>query len=264
MKYNKAAAIILPACLIIIGVFLVGRNEISDEIPKPVFEESAIIPVEISDSSATSTQIAASASDMGTITKLTSTLLDVPFTAQAPFGNWKDMRQETGCEEASALMAVRWAKGEELTLAEAEKEIIAISDFQLAKYGYFEDTSIQDTASRILSGYFRYENYEVRTGISALDIIAELGNGNIVITALAGQKLENPFYMPPGPVSHMMVVIGYDAVAKEFITNDPGTRRGEKFRYPENIFGGALRDYPSGNHEPITENKTAMIVIRKS
>lgn len=281
MKKNTAAAIILLVGSILIGVFLVGRNEISDEIPAPVFEEPVsadpvIIPVATStpvsvdiplitdDSSATGAQIATGTPDMENIGTATSTLFNVPFTAQAPFGNWADSRQGMGCEEASALMAVRWAKSEELTPAEAEKEIIAMSDFQLAKYGYFEDTSIRDTAFRLLSEYFGYENYEVRSGISASDIITELNRGNLVIVPLAGQKLGNPFYTPPGPVSHMMVVIGYDAVTKEFITNDPGTRRGEKYRYAENVFGAALRDYPSGNHEPITEEVSAMIVIRKS
>ena len=30
---------------------------------------------------------------------------DVPFTPQAPLGNWEDERQQAGCEEAAALMA---------------------------------------------------------------------------------------------------------------------------------------------------------------
>lgn len=281
MNKNKIAVIILSACLITIGIYFVGLNESGEEIPPPDFKEPTsatpeVIPVTVSapasvnlpaistESFATSTQVATSTPIKEDIITATSTLLKVPFTAQAPFGNWADSRQGMGCEEASVLMAVRWAKGMELTLAEAEKEIIAISDFELAKYGYFEDTSIKDTALRILSGYFGYENYEVRYGISAADIIAELNKGNAVITALAGQKLGNPFYTPPGPVSHMMIVIGYDAVTKEFITNDPGTRHGEKFRYAENIFEEALLDYPSGNHEPITEDVSAMIVVRKS
>lgn len=36
-------------------------------------------------------------------------LYDVPFAAQAPFGEWSDKRQQDGCEEVSALMAVKWA-----------------------------------------------------------------------------------------------------------------------------------------------------------
>lgn len=37
--------------------------------------------------------------------------LDVPFTSQAPYKNWHHPYQDF-CEEASALMAVRYVKGE--------------------------------------------------------------------------------------------------------------------------------------------------------
>lgn len=268
MKKYKIAVIALLICAVIVGIIFVRLNKINDTVPDSVPEGPTVeiptaiptatgtmvvvnLPVKISNLAATSVPIA------------TSTLFDVPFTPQAPSGNWADLRQESGCEEASALMAVSWARGEKLTPEESEKEIIAITDYELAKYGYFEDTSVQDTALRILSGYFGYENYEVRFGIGISDIIAELNNGNIAIVALAGQKLANPFYTPPGPANHMMVVVGYDAGTKEFITNDPGTSHGEKFRYPDYVIERSLRDYPSGKHEAITEKRTAMIVVRK-
>lgn len=191
-------------------------------------------------------------------------LLDVPFTPQAPFGNWADLRQEDGCEEASALMAVRWARWELLTPEEAEREIIKISDYELATYGNFKETSIRDTAERILRGYFQYENFEVRHNIGTEDIKAEINRGNAVIIAVDGQKLANPFYTPPGPRDHMVVVRGYDPATKEFIVNDPGTKRGEKFRYSESVLQNALQDYPTGEHEPITQKVGAMIIVRRA
>ncbi|MCK4891623.1 MAG: hypothetical protein KAS78_03060, partial [Candidatus Pacebacteria bacterium] len=77
-----------------------------------------------------------------------------------------------------------------------------------------------------------------------------------------GQKLGNPYYTPPGPVTHNLVIIGYDITEKEFITNDPGTRHGEKYRYSEDILENALFDYPTGFHERVEEIKIAMIVVR--
>src|SRR3989344_7509187 len=71
-------------------------------------------------------------------------LLNVPFTPQAPFGDWGDSRQQDGCEEASALMAMRWVQGRGLSKDEALKEILAISDYETATYGHFHDTSAQD------------------------------------------------------------------------------------------------------------------------
>lgn len=191
-------------------------------------------------------------------------LLDVPFTPQAPFGNWGDPRQEDGCEEASTLMAVRWARWELLTPEEAEREIIKISDYELATYGNFKETSIQDTAERIIRGYFNYENFEVKHNIGAEDIKVEIYKGNAVIIAVDGRKLANPFYTPPGPRDHMVVVRGYDSETKEFIVNDPGTKRGEKFRYAESLLQNALQDYPTGDHEPITEIVGAMIIVHRA
>lgn len=260
MKKITVVSIILIISAAVAGAVLVIQNQTkrAEVIENSADNNAATGTVMNLAESATTSEIPASAS------VATGAIFNVPFTSQAPFGNWKDIRQEDGCEEASALMAVHWARNERLTPEESEREIIAISDYELAKYGYFEDTSIRDTATRILSGYFGFENFEVRTGIGTADIIAELAKGNIAIVAVAGQEMANPFYTPPGPVSHMLVIIGYDAGTKEFVTNDPGTKHGEKFRYPDYVIQRALRDYPSGNNEPITETVKAMIVVRKS
>jgi len=192
-----------------------------------------------------------------------SVLLDVPFTSQAPLGHWSDSRQENGCEEASALMAMAFVRSAKLFPISAEKEIIAIADYETEIYGDFHDTSAEDTVKRIFKGYYKYNNAEARSGISIEDIKKELFDGNLVIVPVNGQKIKNPFYTPPGPLEHMLVVIGYDGATKEFITNDPGTRRGEKYRYSEDVLGAALMDYPTGIHQIITEVKTAMIVVKR-
>lgn len=190
-------------------------------------------------------------------------LLDVPFTAQAPFGDWKDPRQQDGCEEASALMAMAWVRGEKLTRQKALSGIIAISDYELKTYGNFHDTDAEDTAERIFKGYLGYDKIEVRYGIGTQDIKTELLRGSLVIVPVNGRKLGNPYYTPPGPLEHNLVIRGYDAAKKEFITNDSGTRHGENYRYSESVLEKSLQDYPTGHHEPITENKTAMIVVKK-
>lgn len=187
--------------------------------------------------------------------------LRVPFTSQAPLGNWQDARFELGCEEASILMAMLWVEGKQITPAGAQKAIIAISDFEQKKYGFFQDTSSKDTV-KMMKDYFRYENVEAVERIGASDIEMELAKGNVVIVPVNGQKLGNPFYKAPGPVEHMLLIKGYDAKKKEFIVNDSGTKRGEGFRYKESILEAALQDYPTGYKEPITEIKKSMIVVR--
>ncbi len=197
------------------------------------------------------------------ITKTQVIDLNISFIAQAPFGEWGDPRQQDGCEESASLMAVRWARGEDLTLAEAKEEILAASRYEEETYGDYRDTSAKDTAERIISGYFGYEDWQIKEVNTTADIIKELAAGNVIITPMNGQKLCNPFYTAPGPERHMLVIRGYDPNTHEFITNDNGTRKGEGYRYREQVLFDAIRDYATGYHIPIAEIKKVMIVIKK-
>lgn len=187
-------------------------------------------------------------------------LHNVSFTSQAPFGDWDNVIFQQGCEEASMLMAMFWVEGKQITASSAEKAIISISNFSAKNYGEFRDTSIEDTAT-IMKDYFDYQNIEVQNDITVEDIKRELMRGNVVIAAVNGQKIGNPFYTAPGPLQHMLVIRGYDSKKREFITNDPGTRRGESFRYKEDVLYGALQDYVTGYKEPIQEVRKAIIVV---
>ena len=189
-------------------------------------------------------------------------LFNVPFTSQAPFGDWSDPRKQDGCEEAAVIMAMAWIEGEELTPDIANEKINAISSYEKKEYGNFYDTNVEDTVERIFKGYFEYKNVLAVSDINKEDIKKELFKGNLVIVPTNGRLLENSNYTPPGPTTHNLVIIGYDIDSREFITNDPGTRRGEKYRYNENVLEGALLDYPTGNHEKVEEINTAMIIVK--
>lgn len=191
-----------------------------------------------------------------------SVMHDVPFAPQAPFGNWADERQDYGCEEASILMAVYWAEGKSLSYEKAEEEVIAISEFEKKVYGNFYDTSAADTL-KVLQTYFGFVHARVAYDIGVHDIKAELAAGNVVVVPVDGRLLENPYYTPPGPPKHKLVIRGYDDTTNEFITNDPGTKRGEAYRYTYDVMENALLDYPSGRDELVVERRTAMIVIGK-
>jgi len=190
-------------------------------------------------------------------------LENAPFTSQAPFGNWADPIEQNGCEEASALMAISWARGQTFTKDEALKQIIASSDYTLKKYGAYLDVSAQDTVNWIIKDFFNYPNAEFRKDIKIADIISELKKGNVVITPMNGQILPNPNYTAPGPGEHMLLIRGYDEAKNQFITNDPGTRKGELFRYDIPTFYAAIRDYPSGFKEPNSGRNKNMIVVWK-
>jgi len=189
--------------------------------------------------------------------------LDVPFIAQAPFGEWSDLRQQNACEEAAAIIAVYWAKGQNLSLQEAKNKILAISDWEQKNYGIYQDTSARDTVDRIFKEYLGYQKVKVVNNITTQNIIDELVKGNLVIVPANGQALKNKFFRFPGPLEHMLVIIGYDYRSKEFITNDPGTRHGKDYRYNQEVLFNAIRDYPTGYHRPIVGVQKTMIVVQK-
>jgi hypothetical protein len=193
----------------------------------------------------------------------TTVLLKVPFTSQAPDGQWEDLRFQDGCEEASVLMAIKWVKGESITRTEATAAILDMAEWQLQSYGSFRDTNAQDTADRLIRDYFSYNQYRVSKEVNTQNIVAELRAGNIVLVPANGQKLYNPYFTAPGPEHHMLVIRGYHPSTDEFITNDPGTKRGEGYRYKSEILIGAVIDYPTGDHEPITGVQKAMIIVSK-
>lgn len=187
-------------------------------------------------------------------------LQNVPFTSQAPFASWDNPMFQDGCEEASVIMAMRWIQNKELTKEEAKTEIEKISKFELEHDGTYIDRSATSTAW-LIKDYYNYNNVKAYLDISIEDIKKELFKGNLVIVPVDGRKLKNPHYTPPGPSRHMIVIIGYDAGTDEFITNDSGTKHGKSYRYNVGIFEKSLRDYPTGDHKPITVNRTAMIVV---
>lgn len=192
-----------------------------------------------------------------------SFITGVPFTPQAPFGGWADQRQQNGCEEASALMAVKWARGQSLTKKEALKEITGLSDWLLKKYGEDRDVSSADMVDWIFKDYFKYDKVSLVKNAAVGEIIAELAKGNLIIAPMNGRLMRNPYYTRPGPDRHMVVIRGYDPVKKEFITNDPGTRRGELYRYSSAVLFNAIRDYPTGYHEIIKKIEKNIIVVNK-
>jgi hypothetical protein len=190
-------------------------------------------------------------------------IFDVPFTSQAPQGQWEDQIYQDGCEEASMIMALRWARGNSsLTPQEAQEQIRKMSEFEMERYGFNLDVSTEDTA-RAAKDFFSYEDIHVVKNISANDIVDQIYAGRVVVVAVNGKKLQNPYFSGEGPENHMLVIIGYDPQEEEFITNDPGTRRGSKFRYTKNTIQEALRDYPSGYKEPNPTIEKHMIIVER-
>jgi hypothetical protein len=163
--------------------------------------------------------------------------LKVLFAQQAPFSNWNEITQET-CEEASMIMADKYFKGQPLNDGIMEQELEKLLAWQNER-GYQIDLTAEETAFT-LREYFGL-TAELSRQVEINRIKAELAKGNLVILPVAGRLLKNPNFKQPGPVYHMLVVKGYNT--KEFITNDPGTRNGNSYKYPYERLIDAVHDW---------------------
>jgi hypothetical protein len=173
----------------------------------------------------------------------------VPFISQAPLGHWSDPLQANGCEEASVLMAVAWARGLSFDPNAAEAAIIAMGEYQIKHYGQAVDTDLADTLARLLVDYWDFDGAQVHLDFSKASLIKTLESGQLIILPANGRLLGNSYFTPPGPTTHMLVISGYDPASDQFITQDPGTRRGANFRYAAATVLKAAVNYPTGNHE---------------
>lgn len=185
--------------------------------------------------------------------------LAVPFTPQAPHGNWSEPYKEA-CEEASLYMVYEYYRGigEGLIAADtADAEIKKIVAFEMQLFGAYEDTTAEETGT-LAEMMYGYENVETIDNPTVEQIKTHVVAGHPVIVPVAGRLLGNPYFTAPGPIYHMFVVRGYTADEK-FITNDPGTRRGEAYVYDFDTLMNAMHDWNSG--EEITDGKKVVLVI---
>lgn len=164
----------------------------------------------------------------------------VPFAPQAPYAVWDELHNEA-CEEASMIMADAYFKGKPLGLHLMEQGILNLVKWQ-TQNGYTVDVTAEEVVA-ILRDYFQLPARLLPNPTGAV-IRAELDAGRLVIVPAAGRRLGNPYYRRPGPLYHMLVIRGYDARTGEFITNDPGTKRGEGYRYREQVLLSANHDWP--------------------
>jgi hypothetical protein len=187
------------------------------------------------------------------------TYLPVPFLCQAPYASWVQPWQDA-CEEAVVIMAVSYVKGNPVTRASGNREILRMVDFQVKEYGGHYDLDAEQIA-KLIKDYYKYDKVEVRYDIMVEDIKEELAKGNVVIAPMAGRLLNNPYYTPPGPLYHNMLFKGYDDRSGEFITNDAGTKRGRNYRYQYEVAYNAIHDW-TGDKKTITAGRKAMVVVK--
>ncbi len=223
--------------------------------------------------------------------------LQVPFTTQSPFSKWDELHEES-CEEASLIMLKYYndergkypaSAGREpgvlssdkkverpglskIPKAEAEEEIQKLVKYQIKKYGDYFDTDVK-TTKEIGEDFYRLKNLKIIENFTIQDLKRELAQGNIILVPTAGRELGNPNFTPPGPLYHNLVIIGYDdkqtvdstghKAQGVFITNDPGTRRGQNYKYNQQTLYQAIHDFPGDVNKILEGQKKAIVLVSK-
>ena len=180
--------------------------------------------------------------------------LEVPFTSQAPLENWM-MPYQDACEEATILMALRYAEGKSIESAEeAAEDLRLLASWNVEMYGDSVDESIEEV-QELLQYMERSLSTRILVNPTIEDLQRELAQENIVIVPHIGWQMDNPYFRP-GVLYHMLVLTGYDDQGN-FITNEPGTQRGKSHRYPFGRIMNAMHDL----NDPLEEGRKAVLVV---
>lgn len=157
--------------------------------------------------------------------------LRVPFTTQAPMGDWP-ASQHT-CEEASLLMVDRFLNGDHSgRLIDPRTAARAINEITMWKPAVDLTPQQLGETAQLYMGWA----YTIQPA-TRLAMEQQLALGRPLIIGVRTHGLGNPSYpgyfthfeQPGWSVSHYLVVVGYDALGN-FIVNDPGITLGHGYR----------------------------------
>lgn len=175
------------------------------------------------------------------VEQVPSIVLSVPFSSQAPEGNWKQPWGDA-CEETSILMVDRFYKNRtEIGVEEARDAILNIFRVKEGVFGPSYDESAQKVKQMVelINSNWRAEIQEAPT---VEQIKNELRQNRPVIVPLYARDLGNPYYTDEGPDYHMLVITGFNDEKGVFIVNDPGTRHGFQLEFGYDVVMNTIHD----------------------
>ena len=185
--------------------------------------------------------------------------LAVPFTSQAPTGDWSEPFQDS-CEEASVLMVHEFYAGNTskvIDLTVANQGLLDLVAHENKLFGNYIDTTVLETA-QFAESMYGYTKSDVIENPTIEQIKERLNLGEPVLVPAAGKLLNNPYFTYPGPEYHMLVVRGYTKT-NQFIVNDPGTKHGQAYLYPFDTLMNAMHDW--NKNGDITNGRKAVLVL---
>lgn len=183
---------------------------------------------------------------------------DVPFTSQAPTGDWDELHGEA-CEEASVLMVMRYFSGQPILSPDDAERAIQHLVAANAALGFAVDDTAEEVV-RLLKSEDPSLSATLLRNPSIDDLKTRLSAGSLVIVPAMGQQLHNPYFQTPGPRYHMLVLRGYTSDGY-VITNDPGTRHGQQYVYRWDTLVNAIHDWNGGEVE---QGARVVIVVNRA
>lgn len=184
--------------------------------------------------------------------------LSVPFTTQAPYGNWSGNKD---CEEASVVMAYTFLTGQIHDVLPADyvsKQIEKLKAWENENFNYNADTGAGETATMIKAVYGLKTDYLVN--FTEADLKQAISQYKVVILPLNAQFLAPSNYPDLHPTYHMAVIRGYQN--NLFFINDPGTSTGKNNAYTFDEIKKIAADWdPIKNGMDL--NKKVAVVVSK-
>jgi hypothetical protein len=162
-------------------------------------------------------------------------ILSVPYTVQAPFGNWKV--HEESCEEAALLMYHDFIEGDtraNIPPSEADQQLRALKAWQVQNWGAEKDLTI-DRTGQLAQAYYNYKYQVIQ--VTQDSIKEAIASGHPLVVPVMTHSLQNPNY-GPNTVYHELLIKGYNAGG--VVTNDAGIAQGKDWFYSWSIVFGAI------------------------
>lgn len=169
--------------------------------------------------------------------------IDVPFTSQAPTGNWSEP-WKNACEETSIYMVSSFYADDAIKRDQAIKRIKEIIAAKNEEFNVSADESLEKISELIKLLGMPWTT-EIVQNPSIEDIKKQLASNQPIIAPVFAPALH---YAAGGPDYHVMVMTGYDDKTSEFIVNDPALKNGKGIRFKYDVFMKAIHDLNSKNY----------------
>ena len=183
----------------------------------------------------------------------------VPFTSQAPTGDWSEPWQNA-CEETSIYMVSSFYANDPIKRDQAVAQIKEIFKVKNADIKVSKDESLA-TISQLIVDLKLPWTTQIVSDPTKEALKKELAAGRPIIVPVYAPALHNPHYDAVSPDYHVLVLTGYDDAAGVFIVNDPGTKDGQGLRFPYDTFMAAIHDL---NAKDPTAGKKAVLFTKQN